>query len=60
MPERPSESASGRMERLRAQWRDRKERRTWRRERRKGAMNLYDSTNQAESSMYKGGFFKKD
>ena len=22
--------------------------------------NLYDTTNQAESSLYKGGFFKKD
>jgi hypothetical protein len=48
------------LERLRERRRDRKQRRAWRRERRKGALNLYDSTNQAESSMMKGGFFKKD
>jgi hypothetical protein len=60
MAERPSDSPSGRIERFRAHRRDRKQRRAWRRERRKGAMNLYDSTNQAESSMFKGGFFKKD
>ena len=40
--------------------RDRKERRAWRRERRKGSPNPYDAQNQAEASNYQGGFFKKD
>ena len=40
---------------------ERKQRRAWRRERRKGSVNAYDANNQAESSNYKGGgFFKKD
>ena len=49
-----------RFERFRERRRDRKQRRAWRRERRKGNLNLYDSANQAESSQMKGGFFKKD
>jgi hypothetical protein len=39
---------------------DRKERRAWRRQRRKGSPNPYDANNQAEASNYQGGFFKKD
>jgi hypothetical protein len=39
---------------------DRKERRAWRRERRKGSPSPYDAHNQAEASNYQGGFFKKD
>ena len=52
-------SRRGLLERLRERRRDRKERRDWRRERRKGVMNLYDSTNQAESELYRGGYFTK-
>ena len=39
---------------------DRKERRAWRRERRKGSPSPYDAHNQAEAGNYRGGFFKKD
>jgi hypothetical protein len=45
---------------MRERRRDRKERRAWRRERRKGSPNPYDAHNQAESSNYQGGFFKKE
>jgi hypothetical protein len=38
---------------------DRKERRAWRRERRKGSRNPYDANNQAEANP-QGGYFKKD
>jgi hypothetical protein len=53
-------SARSRLERFRERQRDRKQRRRWRRERRRGVPNPYDAVNQAESSQYKGGFFKKD
>ena len=46
--------------RMRKRRQDRKERRAWRRERRKGSPNPYDAHNQAEASNYQGGFFKKD
>jgi hypothetical protein len=49
-----------RFERFRERRRDRKQRRQWRRERRRGVVNPYDAVNRAESSQYKGGFFKKD
>ena len=50
-----------RLARFRARRLDRKQRRAWRRERRKGGgINPYDAVNQSESEMYKGGFFKKD
>jgi hypothetical protein len=52
--------ARSRLQRLGDRRRDRRERRAWRRERRKGTLNLYDTTNQAESSLFRGGFFKKD
>jgi hypothetical protein len=46
-----------------ARWQERRdrrrERRAWRRERRKGVASPYDAVNQAESSNYRGGFFKK-
>ena len=45
--------------RFRERWRDRRVRRAWRRERRKGVLNLHDSANQAESRLYRGGFFTK-
>jgi hypothetical protein len=60
MPDPPNNEQPSRFERFRERQRDRKQRRAWRRERRKGAVNLYDATNQAESSQYRGGFFKKD
>ena len=51
----------GRFGRFRERQRDRKQRRAWRRERRRGATSgVYDAVNEAESSQYKGGFFKKD
>ena len=54
-------SKSGRLARMRERQRDRKERRAWRRERRKGTVRAYDAHNQAESRNYEsGGFFKKD
>lgn len=56
----PRATERTRIERLRARHRDRKQRRQWRRERRKGMVDAYDAANQAESTMYKGGFFKKD
>ena len=37
---------------MRARWHDRKERRAWRRERRKGSPSPYDAHNQAEASNY--------
>jgi hypothetical protein len=46
--------------RMRERRHDRKERRAWRRERRKGSPSPYDANNQAEASNYQGGFFKKD
>ena len=47
--------------RMRERRLDRKERRAWRRERRKGSPSPYDAHNQAEASNYQGGgFFKKD
>jgi hypothetical protein len=60
MTEPSDANKPGRLERLRERRRDRRQRRAWRRERRKGVVNPYDSANQAESGMYKGGFFKKD
>jgi hypothetical protein len=60
MPNESNVPEHGRFERFRERQRDRKQRRAWRRERRKGAVNLYDSANQAEGSQFKGGFFKKD
>ena len=60
MPDDPRVAQQSRFERFRERQRDRKQRRAWRRERRKGGLNLYDSSNQAESSQFKGGFFKKD
>jgi hypothetical protein len=48
------------LERFRERQRDRKQRRRWRRERRRGVANPYDAVNEAESSQYRGGFFKKD
>jgi hypothetical protein len=50
---------SSRLERFRRRRRDAKQRREWRRERRKGVTNPYDSTNKAESELYRGGFFTK-
>ena len=46
--------------RMRERRHDRKERRAWRRERRKGSPSPYDASNQAEASNYQGGYFKKD
>ena len=46
--------------RMRERRHDRKERRAWRRQRRKGSPNPYDAHNHAEASNYQGGFFKKD
>jgi hypothetical protein len=60
MPEGAQKAKSGWMTRLRERRHDRKERRAWRRERRKGSPNPYDAHNQAEAGNYKGGFFKKD
>ena len=51
---------SGWRARMRERRHDREERRAWRRERRKGSPSPYDAHNQAESSNYQGGFFKKD
>jgi len=53
-------SSLSRFERFRERRRDRKQRRVWRRERRRGVVKAYDAVNQAESGLYKGGFFKKD
>jgi hypothetical protein len=50
----------GRWTRMRERAQERKQRRAWRRERRKGFAGAYDAHNQAESSNYRGGFFKKD
>ena len=55
----PSPDGHGRMERFRERRRDRKQRRAWRRERRKGVVNPYDATNIAESENVRGGFFTK-
>jgi hypothetical protein len=48
-----------RIERLHELRRDRKQRRTWRRERRKGWGSLDDAVNTNESNLFKGGFFTK-
>ncbi len=53
-------SSSGWIARMRDRHADRKERRRWRRERRKGFVSAYDAHNEAESRNYQGGFFKKD
>jgi hypothetical protein len=55
-----AEAKPGRWTRLRERAHDRRERRAWRRERRKGFAGAYDAHNRAESSNYRGGFFKKD
>lgn len=60
MTERADKTTPGRWERLRERRRERRQLRAWRRERRKGFANPYDAVNQAESSNYRGGFFKKD
>ena len=49
----------GRIERLRERHRDRKQRRTWRRERRRGWGSLDDAVNTNESNLFKGGFITK-
>jgi hypothetical protein len=59
MPQGAEQAKSTWITRMRERRHDRKERRVWRRERRKGSLNLYDAHNEAESSNYKGGFFKK-
>ncbi|MDA0183293.1 hypothetical protein OJ997_23480 [Solirubrobacter phytolaccae] len=54
---RPAAETS-RTERFRTRLRDRRQRRAWRRERRKGVVDAYDATNRAESENLRGGFFK--
>jgi hypothetical protein len=51
---------SGWLARRRERHAERKQLRAWRRERRKGFVNAYDASHQAESSNYKSGFYKKD
>ena len=60
MPEEAVKAKPGRWARMRERRADRRQRRAWRRERRKGSVGAYDAANQAESSNYHGGFFKKD
>ena len=60
MTEGSEKTRPGRWVRLRERREDRRQRRAWRRERRKGFANSYDAVNQAESRNYTGGFFKKD
>jgi hypothetical protein len=60
MPDESSAPRRSRLERLRERHRDRKQRRAWRRERRKFGVDYDASARQAESEMFKGGFFKKD
>jgi hypothetical protein len=61
MPVGSEKTASGWIARMRERRHDRKQRRQWRRERRKGSPSPYDAHNQAGSSNYEGGgFFKKD
>jgi hypothetical protein len=60
MTEGAQKEKSGWLARRRERHADRKQLRAWRRERRKGFVNAYDANNQAESSNYKSGFFKKD
>ena len=60
MPQGAEKEKPGWRARMRERRHDRKERRAWRRERRRGSPNPYDAHNQAESSNYKGGYFKKD
>jgi hypothetical protein len=60
MPEGAQKEKSGWLARRRERHAERKQLRAWRRERRKGFVNAYDANNQAESSNYKSGFFKKD
>ena len=60
MTEPAEKSTPSRWERLQRRRRERRQLRAWRRERRKGFVNAYDAANQAESSNYRGGFFKKD
>ena len=60
MTEGAQKEKSGWLARRRERHAERKERRAWRRERRKGSVSPYDAHNQAESSNYKSGFFKKD
>ena len=60
MTEGAGTTKPGTMARLRERRQDRRQKRAWRRERRKGNVNAYDAVNQAESSNFKGGFFKKD
>jgi hypothetical protein len=60
VPQGTEKEKSGWRTRLRDRRHERKERRAWRRERRKGSPNPYDAHNQAEASNYEsGGFFKK-
>jgi hypothetical protein len=49
----------GRWARVRERHADRRQRRAWRRERRKGVITS-DAARQAESDNLRGGFFKKD
>ena len=59
MPEGAQKEKSGWLARRRERHAERKQLRAWRRERRKGSVNPYDASHQAESSNYKGGFFTK-
>jgi hypothetical protein len=45
------------LQQFRARRADRKQRRHWRRERRKPYVNAYDAVSQAESDLYRHGFF---
>jgi hypothetical protein len=46
------------LQHYRARRDDRRQRRTWRRERQKTTINAHDAVNQAQSSLYNGhGFF---
>jgi hypothetical protein len=60
MPEGAETTKPARWARFRERRQDRRQRRAWRRERRKGFAGAYDAANRAESSNYRGGFFKKD
>ena len=60
MTEGAEKTKPGRWARWRERRLERRQRRAWRRERRKGFANPYDAVNEAESSNYRGGFFKKE
>jgi hypothetical protein len=54
-------SKSGFWARLAESRADRRQKRTWRKERRKGSVNADDARSQAHSGMYKkGGYFTKN